>query len=118
MWRARLYDTEERQAFSRGSPSGAGNNDPATMITLCLSCHARVSRTFYVQDDWPEFLRVLWREQHPEGNEQGELSFATFVAAISLVMPVAQCVQLLKNARRSALIVSACVVGIPCGKSL
>jgi hypothetical protein len=46
------------------------------MITLCLPCHAKVTRTFYVQSDWPEFLRVLWREQHPEGHEQGSLNFA------------------------------------------
>ncbi len=45
------------------------------MITLCLPCHAKVTRTFYVQDDWPEFLRVLWREQHPNGHEQGALNF-------------------------------------------
>ena len=51
------------------------------MITLCLSCHAKVSRTFYVQDDWPEFLRVLWREQHPEGHEQGALNFSTKIPA-------------------------------------
>jgi hypothetical protein len=56
-----------------------GNNDPATMITLCLSCHAKVSRTFYVQDDWPEFHRVLWREQHPDGHEQGALNFVSAV---------------------------------------
>ena len=64
-----------------------GNNDPATMITLCLSCHAKVSRTLYVQDDWPEFLRVLWREQHPEGHEQGALNFAT-MTPIAIDMPL------------------------------
>lgn len=53
-----------------------GNSDPAKMLTLCLACHAKVTRTFYVQDDWPEFLRVLWREQHPEGHEQTGLDFA------------------------------------------
>jgi hypothetical protein len=47
------------------------------MLTLCLPCHAKVTRTFYVQDDWPGFLRVLWREQHPEGHERSALSFAT-----------------------------------------
>jgi hypothetical protein len=46
------------------------------MLTLCLACHAKVTRTLYVQDDWPEFLRVLWREQHPDGHEQSALSFA------------------------------------------
>jgi hypothetical protein len=53
----------------------AGNSDPAKMLTLCLPCHAKVTRTLYVQDDWPEFLRVLWREQHPDGHEQGALNF-------------------------------------------
>ena len=31
------------------------NSDPAKMLTLCLPCHAKVTRTLYVQDDWPEF---------------------------------------------------------------
>jgi hypothetical protein len=53
-----------------------GNSDPAKMLTLCLSCHAKVTRTLYLQDDWPEFLRVLWREQHPEGHEHLTLDFA------------------------------------------
>ena len=51
-----------------------GNSDPAKMLTLCLACHAKVTRTFFVQDDWPAFLRVLWREQHPGGHEQHALS--------------------------------------------
>jgi hypothetical protein len=45
------------------------------MLTLCLACHAKVTRTFYVQGNWPEFLRTLWRAQHPEGHEQTELDF-------------------------------------------
>ena len=53
-----------------------GNSDPAKMLTLCLACHAKVTRTLYVQDDWPEFLRVLWREQHPDGHEQRALNFS------------------------------------------
>lgn len=52
-----------------------GNSDPTKMLTLCLSCHAKVTRTFHLQDDWPEFLRVLWREQHPDGHEQSALNF-------------------------------------------
>ena len=52
-----------------------GNSDPAKMLTLCLACHAKVTRTLFVQDDWPELLRVLWREQHPEGHEQVALNF-------------------------------------------
>ena len=52
-----------------------GNSDPGKMLTLCLRCHAKVTRTHYVQDDWPEFLRVLWREQHPGGQEQHSLQF-------------------------------------------
>ncbi len=27
-----------------------GNNDPKLMITLCLACHAKVTRTLFVQD--------------------------------------------------------------------
>jgi hypothetical protein len=53
-----------------------GNSDPAKMLTLCLPCHAKVTRTFCVQANWPEFLRVLWREQHPQGHEQEALIFA------------------------------------------
>ena len=54
-----------------------GNNDPKHMLALCPACHAKVTRTLYVQDDWPELLRVLWREQHPAGHEQTALNFAT-----------------------------------------
>ena len=54
----------------------SGNSDTAKMLTLCLACHAKVTRTLYVQDDWPEFLRVLWREQHPDGHEQRALNFS------------------------------------------
>ena len=54
-----------------------GNSDPEKMLTLCLPCHAKVTRTLYVQDDWPEFLRVLWREQQPDGHEQVTLSFSS-----------------------------------------
>ena len=52
-----------------------GNSDPKLMITLCLACHAKVTRTLHLQGDWPEFLRVLWREQHPDGHEQSPLRF-------------------------------------------
>jgi len=52
-----------------------GNSDPGKMITLCLPCHAKVTRTLYVRDDWPKFLRLLWREQHPDGHEQTSLDF-------------------------------------------
>ncbi len=52
-----------------------GNSDPGKMLTLCLGCHAKVTRTHYVQDDWPEFLLVLWREQHLDGQEQHSLRF-------------------------------------------
>jgi hypothetical protein len=52
-----------------------GNSDPSKMLSLCLACHAKVTRTFYVQNDWPELLRVLWREQHPDGHEQSALNF-------------------------------------------
>ena len=72
-------------ALKRGKRSVAvhhrepGESDPVKMLTLCLSCHAKVTRTFHLQDDWPEFLRVLWREQHPDGHEQGTLNFNVFL---------------------------------------
>lgn len=53
-----------------------GNNDPKLMLTLCLACHAKVTRTLFVQDHWPPFLLLLWREQHPEGQEQIALDFS------------------------------------------
>jgi hypothetical protein len=74
-----MYDVEEREAVSRGASLRTGvepgDSDPVKMLTLCLPSHAKVSRTLYVQDDWPEFLRVLWREQHPDGREQVALNF-------------------------------------------
>lgn len=52
-----------------------GNNDPKLMITLCLPCHAKVTRTQFLMSHWPELLRVLWREQHPDAQEQTLLNF-------------------------------------------
>ena len=34
-----------------------------------------VTRTLVLLEDWPELLRVLWREQHPEAHEQTALVF-------------------------------------------
>lgn len=52
-----------------------GKSDPKLMITLCLACHAKVTRTQVLRREWPPLLRVLWREQHPEGHEQTALDF-------------------------------------------
>ena len=46
------------------------------MITLCLGHHAMVTRTLVLLEDWPELLRVLWREQHPNTHAQRALNFA------------------------------------------
>ena len=51
------------------------NSDPKLMITLCLACHAKVTRTQYLKREWPALLRVLWREQHPKAHEQTTLDF-------------------------------------------
>jgi hypothetical protein len=64
------------------------------MLTLCLACHAKVTRTF-LQDDWPEFLRVLWREQYTDVHEQSALNFA-------LAMPLADEVPLFDWVERTA----------------
>ena len=58
-----------------------GSSNPAKMLTLCLACHAKVTRTLYVERDWPELLRVLWREQHPDGHEQSPLDFTKLTPA-------------------------------------
>ena len=53
-----------------------GNSDPKLMITLCLACHAKVTRTLHLRREWPPLLRTLWREQHPKAHEQTALNFA------------------------------------------
>jgi hypothetical protein len=55
-----------------------GNSDPKLMITLCLACHAKVTRTQFLSQEWPPLLRVLWREQHPEAYEQTILAFVEY----------------------------------------
>ena len=54
-----------------------GNNDPKWMITLCLACHAKVSRTRFLRRSWPKLLIALWREQHPTAHEQKTIEFRT-----------------------------------------
>ena len=53
-----------------------GNNDPKWMVTLCLACHAKVTRTRFLRRSWPSSLILLWREQHPDAQEQVALDFA------------------------------------------
>ena len=62
-----------------------GNSDPKLMITLCLACHAKVTRTRFLQRKWPSLLRILWREQHPEGHEQTALNFKESMPAAEAV---------------------------------
>ena len=50
-----------------------GIDDPKWMITLCLACHAKVTRTLFLRRWWPKLLIVLWREQHPTAHEQKTL---------------------------------------------
>ena len=54
----------------------AGKSELDLMITLCLAHHAMVTRTLVLLEDWPELLRVLWREQHPDAYEQTALDFS------------------------------------------
>ena len=60
------------------------NSDPKLMITLCLPCPAKVSRTRYLRQA-PPLLRVLWREQHPKGHEQTALNLLEKNPAAKLV---------------------------------
>jgi hypothetical protein len=45
------------------------------MISLCLRCHAKVGRTKCVLSEMPPLLLQLWREQHPDGQEQVMIDF-------------------------------------------
>lgn len=47
-----------------------GRNARRLMISLCRRCHARVHRTKYPRYTFPETLRELWREAHPDQAEQ------------------------------------------------
>jgi hypothetical protein len=48
----------------------------AFMISLCISCHDRVHKLAMLDDsEASELFRILWREQHPKGQEQYELDF-------------------------------------------
>jgi hypothetical protein len=49
----------------------------ALMIALCLRCHAKVHRTKMLisRTPVPPLLLQLWREQHPNGQEQNFLDF-------------------------------------------
>jgi len=68
----------------------AGKSELGLMITLCLAHHAMVTRTLVLLEDWPELLRVLWREQHPEAHEQTALDFC-------VLGPPAEQAELLEN---------------------
>ena len=58
------------------------------LLTLCRACHARVHRTFRPRYGMPEFLRILWREQHRGWPEQWDLALPS--AAVSLFENVYQ----------------------------
>ena len=45
------------------------------MISLCPGCHARIHRTKAVLSIMPPLLLELWREQHPNGQEQLPFNF-------------------------------------------
>lgn len=73
-------DVLERDGF-RGQCCGAiedlivhhrrpGRNARRLLITLCRGCHARVERTLSPRYSFPDQLRELWREVHPERAEQ------------------------------------------------
>jgi hypothetical protein len=57
------------------------------MISLCPGCHAKVERTKIVLSEMNLLLLELWREQHPDGQEQIMLAF-------DLRKPAAQAVPL------------------------
>jgi hypothetical protein len=60
------------------------------MISLCPGCHAKVERTKMVLAEMTPLLLVLWREQHPEGQEQIMLGF-------DMREPAAEAIRLFKE---------------------
>ena len=57
------------------------------MLSLCPGCHAKVQvhRTKAILSAMPTLLLELWREQHPEGQEQRHLNFSIKEPAAELV---------------------------------
>jgi hypothetical protein len=55
-----------------------------------------MTHTLVLLEDWPELLRVLWREQHPDAHEERALYFA-------VLGPPAQQTKLLKGGRPSTI---------------
>jgi hypothetical protein len=54
-----------------------GVSELRLMISLCPGCHAKVERTKIVLSEMSPLLLELWREQHPNGEEQIMLAFNT-----------------------------------------
>ena len=71
----------ECKTLKRGKRSGAvhhrvpGNSDQSSCVPSTLPAMPKSPGKLFVEDDWPPFLRELWREQHPEGHEQTRLDF-------------------------------------------
>ncbi len=57
------------------------------MISLCPGCHAKVHRTKAVMSEMAPLLLKLWREQHPNGHEQTNLTFDVR-EAVALPVPL------------------------------
>jgi hypothetical protein len=55
------------------------------MISLCPGCHAKVERTKMVLSEMNLLLLELWREQHPDGQEQIMLAFDMREPAVQTV---------------------------------
>jgi 5-methylcytosine-specific restriction endonuclease McrA len=53
-----------------------GISEMDKMISLCPACHAKVERTQVVLSEMDPLLLALWREKHPDGQEQIMLNFA------------------------------------------
>jgi hypothetical protein len=55
----------------------AGKSGLNLMISLCPGCHSKVHRTKMIisKKPVPPLLLALWREQHPNGQEQSFLDF-------------------------------------------
>ena len=52
-----------------------GIDDPKWMITLCLACHAKVTRTLFLRRWWPKLLICCGENNIPRRTSRRRLSF-------------------------------------------
>ena len=98
--RERVLDRDGRTCRACGAPARGkraitvhhrkpGMSRLHLMISLCPGCHAKVERTKVVLSEMTPLLLELWREKHPDGQEQLFLAFqAAPQSKATVIQPV------------------------------